>query len=126
MMIGEMEFDAIFYAPEPENQLPYPGITFALFAVFLIIMSIILVNLLIGLAVDDIKAVQDQAVLKRLAMQAESVLDVERLIPEFVLRRCFRQVDIVERRSRRWYAFVSDVLSSSNIVKDVVSFRTVS
>ena len=31
--------------------------------------TIIVMNLLIGLAVDDIKAVQDQAVLKRLAMQ---------------------------------------------------------
>ncbi len=32
-------------------------------------MAIIIMNLLVGLAVDDIKAVQDQAVLKRLAMQ---------------------------------------------------------
>ena len=31
--------------------------------------TIIVMNLLIGLAVDDIKGVQDQAVLKRLAMQ---------------------------------------------------------
>ena len=32
-------------------------------------------NLLVGLAVDDIKAVQDQAVLKRLAMQVNICLN---------------------------------------------------
>lgn len=34
-------------------------------------MSILIMNLLVGLAVDDIKAVQDQAILKRLAMQTQ-------------------------------------------------------
>ena len=32
-------------------------------------MAIIVTNLLVGLAVDDIKSVQEQAILKRLAMQ---------------------------------------------------------
>ncbi len=125
MMIGEMEFDSIFFDRE-ENPLPYPGITFALFSVFLVVMAIIIANLLIGLAVDDIKAVQEQAVLKRLAMQCESVLDVERLVPVFLLRRFFRQIDKIERRPRRWYSVFSDVVSSSSIVKDATAFRNVS
>ena len=40
-----------------------------------------------GLAVDDIKAVQEQASLKRLAMTVQLVLDVESMLPDFVLRR---------------------------------------
>ena len=32
-------------------------------------MTILIMNLLVGLAVDDIKLVQEQAVLKRMAMQ---------------------------------------------------------
>ena len=58
-------------------------------------MSVIVVNLLIGLAVDDIKAVQDQAILKRLAMQVELVLDVERLLPNFLLRRLTKQKEVI-------------------------------
>ena len=38
--------------------------------------TIIVMNLLIGLAVDDIKGVQDQAVLKRLAMQVREQLKI--------------------------------------------------
>ena len=44
-----------------------------------------------GLAVDDIQAVQDNAILKRLAMQVELVLDVERLLPTIMLRRLTQQ-----------------------------------
>ena len=58
-------------------------------------MSVIVVNLLIGLAVDDIKAVLDQAILKRLAMQVELVLDVERLLPNFLLRRLTKQKEVI-------------------------------
>merc|ERR1719259_649657 len=66
-MIGEFEYDSIFN--DPENPLPYPQVTWPLFVAFLILMSILIMNLLVGLAVDDIKAVQEQAVLKRLGMR---------------------------------------------------------
>ncbi|XP_069174847.1 transient receptor potential cation channel subfamily A member 1 homolog isoform X4 [Procambarus clarkii] len=87
MMIGEMEFDAIFN-DENGQTLKYPEITYILFVAFLVLMSILIMNLLVGLAVDDIKAVQDQAILKRLAMQTQMVLDVEALIPETLKRVC--------------------------------------
>ena len=48
-------------------------------------------DFILGLAVDDIQAVQDNAILKRLAMQVELVLDVERLLPTFVLRKLSEQ-----------------------------------
>ncbi|CAD5117061.1 DgyrCDS5882 [Dimorphilus gyrociliatus] len=97
MMIGEFEFEQLFLGPQNINKvitadnhksyLYYPGISYVLFVFFLILMSVIIMNLLVGLAVDDIKAVQDQAVLKRLAMQVELALDVERILPEFIRRR---------------------------------------
>ncbi|XP_068249793.1 transient receptor potential cation channel subfamily A member 1 homolog isoform X2 [Palaemon carinicauda] len=84
MMIGEFEYDAIFN----EGTLQYPDITYIIFITFMILMSILIMNLLVGLAVDDIKAVQDQAALKKLAMQTQMVFDVEVLIPE-TLRRMY-------------------------------------
>ena len=53
------------------SQPVYETVTYLLFVAFLVIMSILIMNLLVGLAVDDIKAVQDQAVLKRLGMQTK-------------------------------------------------------
>jgi hypothetical protein len=68
MMIGEYDFDSLFFSPQ-DVLLPYPTFTLLFFLVFMMIMSIIVMNLLVGLAVDDIKGVQENAVLQRLAMQ---------------------------------------------------------
>jgi hypothetical protein len=86
MMVGEYNYDDIFHDDAYTNKFDV-GVTYIFFIAFLIVMSIIIVNLLVGLAVDDIKAVQEQAVLKRIAMQVELVLDVERLVPTFWLRK---------------------------------------
>ena len=79
MMVGEMEFGDIFLKLEDaagesdeyvhRNTIYYDVMTYLLFIIFLILMAILIMNLLVGLAVDDIKAVQEQAALKRLAMQ---------------------------------------------------------
>ena len=75
MFSGEMEYDNIFF----DNSyylgnlitVPYEWPTRFFFLIFVITMPIIVMNLLVGLAVDDIKAVQQDAVLKRVAMQVE-------------------------------------------------------
>ena len=85
-MTGEFEYEGLIINTQ------FPELTFAFFLVFMIIMTIIVVNLLIGLAVDDIQAVQDNAILKRLAMQVELVLDVERMLPTIILRRLTTQM----------------------------------
>jgi hypothetical protein len=88
----------------------------------------------VGLAVDDIKAVQDQAVLNRLAMQARLVLDVEAALPEFVRRRSMlRQETVLPRRLRFGFLkrFMGDQSSLSGILaslegsdEDVRNFET--
>ncbi|XP_048577664.1 transient receptor potential cation channel subfamily A member 1 homolog [Nematostella vectensis] len=87
MMIGEFEFDSIF-----ENE---PAIAWVLFVIFLVVMTLILMNLLIGLAVDDIKGVQEQAVLKRQAMLVDLALDVEKAMP----RRIRKNFAVTPRES---------------------------
>ncbi|CAJ0602435.1 unnamed protein product [Cylicocyclus nassatus] len=83
MMIGELEFTAIFHGDmhvHPER-LFGPELAYPLFLFFCVIMTILLMNLLVGLAVDDIKGVQDKAELKRLSMQVDLVLQVEASMP---------------------------------------------
>lgn len=56
-------------------------------------MSIIIMNLLVGLAVDDIASVMRVATVKRLEMRVRLTLDVERQLPQrkfFSSIRCFR------------------------------------
>ena len=65
MMIGEFDYNDIFHG---SDYVAY-WFTYILMTVFIVVMSIIIMNLLVGLAVDDIKGVLDKAALKRMAMQ---------------------------------------------------------
>ena len=77
--------------------MPYESFTLALFFIFVVVMTIIVMNLLVGLAVDDIKAVQDTANLKRLAMLVTLSLDVEMLLPEFIRRKIIIRKEFVNQ-----------------------------
>ncbi|XP_065282386.1 transient receptor potential cation channel subfamily A member 1 homolog [Dermacentor albipictus] len=90
MMIGEIEYDSIF----TENVLPYETSSYILMAMFIVLMTIITSNLLVGLAVDDIKEVLEQAELKRLGMQVKLVLTVETMLPTWV-----RRLVVVQKRT---------------------------
>ncbi|CAN7938240.1 unnamed protein product [Ixodes hexagonus] len=92
MMVGEMEYDSLFN----ENPLPYETASYILMALFLVLMTIITSNLLVGLAVDDIKVVLEQAELKRLGMQVKLVLTVETMLPTWARRKV-----VVQRRTVR-------------------------
>ena len=48
---------------------------YIMFVIFVITMTIIVSNMLVGLAVDDIKAVQDTAVLQRQALKIKLALE---------------------------------------------------
>ncbi|KAK4315297.1 hypothetical protein Pmani_013468 [Petrolisthes manimaculis] len=87
MMIGEINYSDVF--DKEGAPLEYPEVTYALLVTFLVVMSILIMNLLVGLAVDDIKAVQEQAMLQKLAMQTQLVLETEMVVPELVRRRCY-------------------------------------
>lgn len=80
MMIGELEFDDMFYTDGESEKLLYPVTTQLMFFVFVILMTIILMNLLVGLAVSDIQGLQASAGLNRLSRQAELVARLEGLL----------------------------------------------
>ncbi|XP_020904043.1 transient receptor potential cation channel subfamily A member 1 homolog [Exaiptasia diaphana] len=88
-MLGEFEYDTVY------NENEVPAVAWALYVCFLVINCIILMNLLVGLAVDDIKGVQEKAALRRLAMQVDLVLDVEKALPAILRRRFATQREVV-------------------------------
>lgn len=52
MMSGELEFEDIFYG---ENEVKYPVTSHIMFFAFVMLVTVILTNLLVGLAVSDIQ-----------------------------------------------------------------------
>ena len=68
MMIGEYDFGDIFFPEDPDIEDPFPGYSAPLFILFVFVMSIVIMNLMVGLAVDDIKQIQENAELEKLSM----------------------------------------------------------
>ena len=96
MMIGEFDFENIITDHEdpsaPSNstenvegakKFPFPVLSTFVFISFVFVMAIIIMNLMVGLAVDDIKAIQECAEFQKLS------LNVRSRIRTYVLMRYF-------------------------------------
>ncbi len=67
MMLGELDYDRVYL--ETLDQQHFSTTNFIILLLFTIIMPILLMNLLVGLAIGDLMQIQQNARLKRLAMQ---------------------------------------------------------
>lgn len=83
MMSGELEFEDIFYGNVP---IQFPVTSHGMFFAFVLLVTIILTNLLVGLAVNDIQGLQASAGLDRLTRQTELVARLESLFFSKLLR----------------------------------------
>lgn len=84
MMSGELEFEDIFYGDIP---IQFPVTSHGMFFAFVLLVTIILTNLLVGLAVSDIQGLQASAGLDRLIRQAELVARLESLFFSKLLKK---------------------------------------
>lgn len=68
-MLGELEYTSAFFPENDNEDPPYTAVTVTIFVIFLIIMAVILMNLLVGLAVEDVNELRKHAMLVKLRMQ---------------------------------------------------------
>ena len=84
MMIGEYEFEGIFTEHDDPNasnatnaetaqNLPFPSYSAFVFIAFVLVMSIIIMNLMVGLAVDDIAEIQANAEVQKLSLNVSNL-----------------------------------------------------
>ena len=129
MMIGEFEFEGAFTDnddpskdasenAESARNIPFPDYSSLLFVVFVFVMSIIISNLLVGLAVDDIQEIQENAELEKLSMNVHLVLESERFLPH--LRCCFSN-NYLYKYAQPKEIFYTSQWSCFKIVQDVMS-----
>ena len=106
MMSGEYEYGNIFFPDEGQGSPPpFPEVTFAFFAIFFILLSLLLMNLLLSLSVNDVANFVQVASLKKMSMRLKFCLNLERLIKHSAviwikkqLRKfkCFKDVDFLK------------------------------
>ncbi|CAK1553897.1 unnamed protein product [Leptosia nina] len=97
MMSGELEYEDIFYSECSGSQLQYPITAHAMFLIFVVLVTVILTNLLVGLAVSDIQALQESAGLDRLVRQTQLVAHLESMLFSSLLTCAPRQLMAVLR-----------------------------
>lgn len=78
MMSGELEFEDIFF--DDKTPLKYPGTAHLMLLSFVILVTVILTNLMVGLAVSDIQELRRCAGLDRLVRRAELVAHFENML----------------------------------------------
>ncbi|GAB1869847.1 Transient receptor potential channel pyrexia [Camponotus japonicus] len=78
MMSGELEFEDVFF--DEEAPLKYPGTAHLMLLCFVILVTVILTNLMVGLAVSDIQELRRCAGLERLVRHAEVIARFENML----------------------------------------------
>ena len=76
MMSGEFDYTDIFF-DENDGKVPYPTVTYSLFVAFFFLLSIVTLNLLVGLTVEDIKEFLDNAEIKNLRLRVSPNFNVK-------------------------------------------------
>ena len=131
MMLGEVDYEALYYpdhsilqwnnntnitkiVTETEGQV-LPGTAQILVFLFLFLVSIILMNLLVGLAVSDIQGLSKSAKLEQLLQQVELINIMESwlhspiffVLPEMMKRFLRHKLQGLDGRYNRYKRFFS-------------------
>ncbi|EZA52439.1 Transient receptor potential channel pyrexia [Ooceraea biroi] len=86
MMMGEYEYEDLLSADEKGKAAFLPITSRIVFFIFILLASIVLINLMIGLAVNDIQALEREGHIRRLLKQAEFVAHLERVTSHKIFR----------------------------------------
>ncbi|KAG7213479.1 hypothetical protein KM043_002750 [Ampulex compressa] len=85
MMMGEYEYEDLFSSERNESSF-LPATSRVVFLAFVMLASIVLMNLMIGLAVNDIQGLEKEGHIRRLLKQAEFVAHLERVMSHGIFR----------------------------------------
>ena len=96
MMSGEFDYGDIFF-PE-DSSPPYPDLTYAFFIIFFILLSLILLNLLVGLSVSDVSIFVEVADLKKMSMRLKFVLNMERFLNSNLINFFRKKLPVLTRK----------------------------
>lgn len=88
MMSGELEFEDVFF--DPDVKIKYQITSHLVLLAFVVLVTIILTNLMVGLAVSDIQELRRCAGLDRLVRRAELVAHLESMLFSRLLDHCPR------------------------------------
>ncbi|KAJ7387698.1 Transient receptor putative cation channel sub A member 1 [Desmophyllum pertusum] len=113
MMMGEIDYGTIIVEAKDQSSqetraplAPIPGFSATIVCLFCMMVSVLLMNLLVGLAVGDIDSIQRNANMRRLAMQVEFATDIDQRYPRWLRRYFQRSVLVLKPNGKKPLAFL--------------------
>ncbi|RDD43877.1 Transient receptor potential cation channel subfamily A member 1 [Trichoplax sp. H2] len=96
MTVGEFDYRDSFLTDIADGSIRYPRsiMTLIILVFFIIIMPVMVINLMVGLAVGDIDKVRSEAALKRIILQVNSLISLERALPLYLRKRYYTDYKI--------------------------------
>jgi len=93
MTVGELDFADFIELYKNHNPYdPFPSVAYTFLFFCLVLLSVGLMNLLVGLAVGDTEKMKKLATIKRLALQIEYHIEIEELFPDFITQAVYEDV----------------------------------
>ena len=100
MLLGDMDFDGYFFDDNSCPTVSIVGTAHVIYFLFMIFASLVLMNLLIGLAVNDIQGLQKEGRIKRLRKQAQFIVYLEDMAFSRIVKAIFR--DKTSTKLKKW------------------------
>ena len=123
---GEIDYSEIFFKDNPPlgwadkwdqdwESVPFPFITYSMFLVFFFFVSIVALNVLVGLTVDDIRNFLENADLRKLTMRLKFILAMERLAMKNKKNKALTSDRIEKENNLLEASATSDLISVARI-----------
>ena len=130
MTSGEIDYSEIFFKDNPPlgwaekwdqdwESVPFPFITYGMFLVFFFFVSIVALNVLVGLTVDDIRNFLENADLRKLTMRLKFILAMERVAMKNNKNIKPLTSDKIEKQGHLEASATSDLISKERIWEKV-------
>eukprot|EP00795_Rhopilema_esculentum_P014080 gene14080-5067_t len=106
MMTGEFDFSnwlAGSKNTEIDNYavLPYPEMTYLVFVLFLLLVTVAFTNLLIGLAVGDIEKIRSSAKMHIVKQQLQLIESIQMVVPKYLLKKYIQKRKIAYKINKK-------------------------
>ncbi|EDV27635.1 uncharacterized protein TRIADDRAFT_53538 [Trichoplax adhaerens] len=120
MTVGEIDYDTLLSGIST-GVITYPNsyVLILVLMVFIFLMPILIINLMIGLAVDDIAEIEKAAALQRLADLTEFFYNIERAVPTY-FRRFFALDKITCMETKRNGNMIKE--DKKDLIQDRINF----
>ena len=124
--LGEIDYSEIFFKDNPPlgwadkwdqdwESVPFPFITYGMFLVFFFFVSIVALNVLVGLTVDDIRNFLENADLRKLTMRLKFILAMERLAMKNKKNKALTSDTIEKQNNLLEASATTDLISKARI-----------